>query len=82
MFSTAKKVIYSTCFIFLFGIVIPVWIASVKVDTITNASPSPLADPVLKVIGNTRKFLLGRVEGNQLRDKIALWNQKSGVVAL
>ena len=80
MFSTAKKVIYSTCFIFLFGIVIPVWIASVKVDTITNASPSPLADPVLKVIGNTRKFLLSRVEGLRLRDQVALWSQKTVAV--
>jgi len=77
MFNSAKKFIYSVSIILLFGVIIPVWIASTKVETLKNASSSPLADPVMKVIGNTRKFLLGRVEGDQLRDKIALWNQKT-----
>ncbi|MCL2305416.1 MAG: hypothetical protein FWC43_08750 [Planctomycetaceae bacterium] len=82
MFNSAKKFIYSTCFIFLFGIAIPAWIASVKVETIMNSPPSPLADPVMKIVGNTRKFLLCRVEGLQLRDKVTLWSQKTEVVRI
>jgi len=80
MFNSTKKLIYSTCIIFLFGIIIPVWIASVKVEAIKSFSLSPLADPVTKVIGNTRKFLLSRVEGSRLHEKVILWSQKTGVV--
>ena len=79
MFNSIKKFIYSACIIFLFGMIIPAWIASVKVETIKNASSSQLADPVTKVIGNTRKFLLGRVEGSRLRDQVILWSQKTEV---
>jgi len=74
MFNSTKKIIYSTCIIFLFGVILPVWIASVKAEAIKNSSPFPLADPVMKVIGNTRRFLLGRVEGSRIRDKVILWS--------
>jgi len=82
MFNSIKKIIYSACIIFLFGVIIPAWIASVKVETIRNASPSPLADPVMKVVSNTRKILQGRVEGSRLRDQVILWSQKVEVAKL
>ena len=81
MFNSAKKIFYSGCFILLFGVVVPAWIAYVKVEAINNFSPSPLADPVMKVVGNTRKFLLSRVEGLRLRDQVSLWSGERGVMS-
>ncbi len=65
-----RKILFSAVYIFVFGVIIPVWIASVKAESLQTLQPeTTLAEPVARLVGNTRKLLLSRLEATRQKNR-------------
>ncbi len=70
MLTYIRKILFSAVYIFVFGVIIPVWIASVRAESLQTLQPeTTLAEPVARLVGNTRKLLLSRLEATRQKNR-------------
>ncbi|MGL6193509.1 MAG: hypothetical protein ACRC2T_01650 [Thermoguttaceae bacterium] len=74
MFSVVRKTIYSAFVILLFGVVVPVWVASAKAEQTFSPRAESLSESACKLIGHARKILLTKVDSECWKNQLSLYH--------